>query len=327
MSELPANERDPLARLIRSAGRRPAIPPAREERVHAAVRLAWQQTVRRRRMRRWIFRAGSGLLAATVAFALFMSQGRDTAPVATLEFSSGGVSVKAPGSPRALNAGDAISAGSTIETNDKSRAAFALSGGQSLRLDTSTRMKLESAQTILLEAGGVYIDSDRDGKKAAHPVEVRTGFGVARDDGTQFEVRLADDGVRVRVREGKVNLKRGSDSSTAESGTELTAHATGPVATAKVSLTDASWDWAASAAPPFKLEGATLQAYLSWVSREQGFETRFASEDLHQSAATIRLHGMLDGISPRKSLDAVIPVCGLAYTLNGGVLIISRPRP
>src|SRR5262249_8245859 len=125
--------------------------------------------------------------------------------------------------------------------------------------------------------------------------------------------------------EGKVNLKRGSDSTTAESGTELTARAGAPVASAKVSTSDAGWDWAAAVAPPFKLEGATLQAYLGWVCREQGLEARFASDELRQSAASIKLHGTLDGISPRKSLDAVIPVCGLTYTLNGNVIVIAKP--
>src|SRR5262249_16921430 len=132
-SETPANERDPLARLIRSAGRRPAIPPAREERVRGAAHAAFKQMVRRRRIRRWIVGAGCGLAAALVAFAVIHLQGRETGPVATLEFTSGAVNVKAPGSPRALNVGETVVAGSTVETNDSSRAAFLLPGGQSLR--------------------------------------------------------------------------------------------------------------------------------------------------------------------------------------------------
>jgi len=323
----PANERDPLARLIRSAGRRPAIPPAREERVHAAARIAWQQAVRRRRTRRWIFGAGSGLAAAIVAFVVISQQSRESSHVATLEFTTGSVNIKAPGSPRSLNAGEAVAAGSTVETNDSSRAAFLLSGGQSLRLDNATRMKIESSQAIVLESGAVYVDSDRNGKKAAHPVEIRTGYGVARDEGTQFEVRLSDGGVRVRVREGKVNLKRGSESTTAESGTELSARASGPVASAKVSTSDAGWEWASNVAPPFKLEGATLQSYLSWVCREQGLEVRYATDDLRSSAASILLHGSLDGTPPGKSLNDVIPACGLTYTLSGGVIVVSKPQP
>jgi ferric-dicitrate binding protein FerR (iron transport regulator) len=326
-SETPANERDPLARLIRSAGRRPAIESAREQRVHSAVHGVWQRTVRRRRIRRWAIGAGSGLAAAVVAFTVYASLSRDNSPVATLDFASGNITSKGPDGTRTLKVGDGILPGSTIETTDNGRAAVTLTSGQSVRLDNSTSITIKSASSLALGSGGVYVDSEHAGKKAVQPLEVRTNFGIARDEGTQFEVRLATDSVRVRVREGKVKMQRGSDSSVAEPGTELTTHSSGPIATAKVSLTDSSWDWAASAAPPFKLEGATLQAYLSWVGRELAWEVHYSSEELRQSAPTIHLHGTLSGISPRNSVDAVLPVCGLTYTLSNGVLTVAKSRP
>ncbi len=63
-----------------------------------------------------------------------------------------------------------------------------------VRLDRSTQLVWHSRQAVFPERG-----SDGDGHGDA--LETRNRFGVAHEIGTQFDVRLLDDGVRLRARE------------------------------------------------------------------------------------------------------------------------------
>ena len=66
-------------------------------------------------------------------------------------------------------------------------------------------MRPLSPSEIELSAGAVYIDTGSESARFA----VRTPLATARDLGTQFEVRLLDDTLRLRVRSGIVELKDG----------------------------------------------------------------------------------------------------------------------
>lgn len=80
---------DSVARLVRLAGPRPAIPQEVRERVHASVRQEWRSAVARRRARVWAVPAA---LAASVVLAVVLG-GRlpliDSTPVATIAMAEG----------------------------------------------------------------------------------------------------------------------------------------------------------------------------------------------------------------------------------------------
>src|SRR5262249_15559415 len=138
-----------------------------------------------------------------------------------------------------------------------------------------------------------------------------------RDVGTQFEVRLANDGLEVRVREGVAALQRDHRSYAALAGTRLRVDQGGTVESHSIGTEEAVWDWVQTIAPPFDLEGHTLGDYLDWLSRETGWTVGYADPSIAPSLATVILHGSTSGLRPDQTPAAVLPTCGLRHRLDG----------
>ena len=242
-------------------------------------------------------------------------------PVASVAAAHGAVTMQIAGGRAAVAAvGQTIAAGSNIRTNGTSRATVTLVDGGELRIDANTVATLVDARTIHLERGGIYLDS-----RASTPgsVTVRTASGTIRDIGTRFEVRAGERDLRVRVRDGAVQLERAGRIDRAQKGTELLARADGTVSTRSVDPFAADWAWTTEAAPPFIMENATLESFLEWAAREGGWTIEW-SDALRQRARTTILHGPIDAVTPAEALDIVLPTCGLSAALVGGRL---RLRP
>jgi ferric-dicitrate binding protein FerR (iron transport regulator) len=232
--------------------------------------------------------------------------------------------VLAPGAARLarISIGRAVSAGATVLTGAQGRAALRLASGASLRMNLGTRVRLVSARVLALEKGAIYLDNvTAKGERA--PMEVRTPFGVARDLGTQFEVRLTEGSLRVRVREGAVVLSQGDRREAAEAGGELVVDSTGAFTRGTVATYGTEWDWVVGLAPAFVIEGSRLGDFLSWVSRETGWALQFPSEEVAQSLSAVVLHGSIGGLEPEEALSAVLPTCGLTHRVGAGRLEIA----
>lgn len=253
-------------------------------------------------------------------------------PVAVWEMALGTVAVApvdgaAPASLLTARPGEPIHAGSTITTTGlgaggaPSRAALRLAGGQSMRLDAGTRVRVASATRFTLERGAVYFDA-----AGGAALEVRTTLGVVRDVGTQFEVRwLEEDGestLRVRVREGAVILEGDSRSRHAVGGEELTLAADGSARRGESPIFGSQWDWVVDTATAPDLVDQPLQAFLDWASREGGWKVRFADDATATAAARTVLHGELEGLSLREASRVVFSGSGLDYRLERGALIV-----
>ena len=153
---------------------------------------------------------------------------------------------------------------------------------------------------------------------------VRTPLGAVHDIGTQFEVRLASDRVRVRVREGRVDLRHGGATHSAAAGIELDADARGAVTQRAISRSGAEWEWVVRAAPPFSLDGRTLADVVSSVTREEGVIPVW-SDATSRAAASIRLHGVMP-LSPDEALDSALVASGLTARTDGDRLVIQRKK-
>ncbi len=326
--QLGPDEGDALARLLRLAGPRPATPQERADRVHTAVRKRWLAGIQSRARLRWYawaFASAAVLVAA--ASATLRRSGPVPAaagPVASLEAQSGaGAEVLGPRAARAtpLALGQAIVADSEVRTGADGRAALRLARGASLRMDLGTRVRLLTSSELRLDRGAVYVDrvprTDR-----GLPLRVHTPFGVAQDLDTQFEVRIVENALRLRVREGQVVLRRGALSELALAGSELTAHAAGGLDRRPVAVDGPEWGWAITIAPSFEIEGQSLDRFLDWVSRESGWRLRFASADTPRAAPVIVLHGSVRGLTPTEALAAVLPTCRLTHRVSEGTLVI-----
>ena len=158
------------------------------------------------------------------------------------------------------------------------------------------------------------------------PIEVRTEHGTATDVGTQFEVRIAEGALRVRVREGRVKIDQGSRSMEAAAGSEWTLHDGGRVSRRSVPAHGEAWRSYVEIAPPFELEGSSLRAFLRWVARETGWRLAYADPAIELSAPGITLHGSLVGVPADQAHDIVLETCGLSARLEDGILLIEH-RP
>jgi ferric-dicitrate binding protein FerR (iron transport regulator) len=177
----------------------------------------------------------------------------------------------------------------------------------------------------VLESGGVYADSGQ-GRAQTTSIEVLTPLGSVRDIGTQFEVRVTDDSSRVRVREGAVEMEHPGGVEIARAGFEIEVDDAGNVRRGEVPIVGPDWEWAASIAPPFDLDGATLSEFLAWVSRETGLRVVYQDAAMATAAPGISLSGEVDGLSPREALAAVLPTCGMSHRVEGGEVFLS-PGP
>lgn len=275
------NGEDALAELLRIAGPRPKVAEDVKARVRATVHTEWQSEVARRRRTR-IIRIASALAAAAVLAGVLLFR-----PVTTVTpLPQTGTTIETAGEPTSIDW-----------------------GGASLRLDHDTRIRLESDRVAVLTSGAVYYSSSGD----SGGVEIRTRLGSVRDIGTQFEVRLDDTTLRVRVREGRVDLR----GTIADAGTELIATAA-TIETREITRSGPEWAWAERAAPPVVIEGMTLGEVVSHVAREKGLELEWRAD---AGARAKRLHGRIP-LSPDEALEAATAAGGVTYAIAPGRLIV-----
>jgi ferric-dicitrate binding protein FerR (iron transport regulator) len=177
--------------------------------------------------------------------------------------------------------------------------------GATLRLDRETRLRIDSAHTATLLRGAIYYANDRPGVA----VTIHTPFGDVRDVGTRFEIRLGNDSLRVRVRDGAV-IVRGT---TARAGTELVA-GRASVTSRSIATSGEEWAWIENAAPPIVLEGKSLDEVLQRIAVEKGLT-------LQRSGPDQTLHGDVP-LSVSEALDAATAAAGVTYRIEGDRLIV-----
>lgn len=293
---------DPIAALLRLAGPRPRVSEERAARVRAAVHGEWQRGVEARARTRRIGMYAAAAAVAAIAILLFVPRTSvaplPATPAATVAFVQ---------TPRGTTP---VAARTWIETS--SDGAMSLEwNGATLRIDRATRVRIDSPRLVTLERGAVYFSSD--GRKAG--AVIRTPLGAVRDIGTQFEVRVQDERVHVRVREGRVDF---ANRAVADAGTELIANLAG-IERKTIAVSGPEWEWIASAAPPLPLEGLTLRDAISRIAREKGLRVRWGDG----VDGTIRLHGRT-AFTIDEALDAATAASGVTYRIQNDTLIIGR---
>ena len=305
-----------LSRLLRLAGPRPRVPADAEARVRVAVHREWTRTVAARRRRRWAALAAAAAVVATAALVLRKAP----PPVAPRS----AVAVVQHVAGRAVLArGAVVRSGDWLQTPEDGRLALQVGGRLSLRLDTSTRVQLQSPSAVWLERGAVYVDSG-DGH-AEEAIRIDTREGEVREVGTQFQVRVAPASVHVSVRSGEIVLVREQGNHSAAAGVGLDVEG-GAVRSRAVAPFGAAWSWIEAATPAYALEGRRLEELLGWVARETGLAVGFEDEGLARSAARITLRGSTEGLTPPEALDAVPPAAALTARRDGGRGVVGRAR-
>lgn len=319
---------DPLGEVIRAAGRRPAPPREHYETVLAASRAAWQQKVRARRKRRWYALAAClGVMAA--AGALFQAlQPPVATPVARLAAVQGQVerlSERDGAWVPVSEPGLELPAGTRMRTGGAGLVALTIRDGGSLRINSGTELVI-GEDSIELESGMIYFDSR--GRSVSAPVRIATAFGIVQDAGTQFEVFAGAESLRVRVREGEVELLESALTGDLEAaaGRELELSASGTLRERGIAPDDAAWSWVQTLASAPDFETRAVLAYLEWIARETGKRLQFDSRSTRLSAQFVSWSGDTIGLTPLEVLSTIAATSDFSYELTGDGAILIRRR-
>jgi len=319
-----------IENVLRAAGPRQRPPEEVERRVREHLRNEWHSIVAaertRRRQRTGLALAAGLAIAAVGVWQIGSPIAGPGAAVATVALASGDSRAKSGwlGGWRLIGDGAAVRAGETLTTGPGGRVAVTLPGGVSARLDSDSRVTFASAGRVEIESGALYVDAGRAGAATA-AFEVVTPAGALHHLGTQYEVRLLGPEVRVRVREGRVELSNGGDTaSRGSAGEQLTFGPNGAVERGTTPLFGESWDWVAAATPGLDIDGHSLAEFLAWAGRELGCSVVFASAETEGEAASIIVHGSIAGLTPAQALDAVLATTRLQAYIDDGHIVISR---
>ena len=192
-----------------------------------------------------------------------------------------------------------------LSTSGAGRVNVHLDTNADLRLDRDTVIVLHNAEEIWLQKGRVYVDSGGRSR-----VRIKTPFASVADVGTQFEVALADQQLLVAVREGLVDVTVDGQSITAAArdglGEVLIFEGEQVVSREPVATTDPRWHWVVDAAPRYVLDGARLDAFLGWATREAGLDLRYASPAVQQAAQNTVLQGELRQASLESAITNIL---------------------
>jgi ferric-dicitrate binding protein FerR (iron transport regulator) len=318
------DDRDEGVRELLRQPRPSTVDAVREDRVYRAVHAAWQDTARGRRNWR---RSGAIAAAAVLAVAAGLTVvnwlgprgASSAAPIASTAFVTSEVVFQHDGQARAGRVGEALRPGTHISTGG-GRAAIALSNGVELRLDSNTAITLETGQRLALTSGAVYLDSSRR-TGPPEPVAIAARGSVIRNIGTRYEVRLSDQELRVRVRDGRVEVSSAFGTREADGGGQVRVTSSGILA-GRAATSGADWDWIVQAVPPPQFEGRPLAEFLAWAEREGGRPIRFADPALERANADTIVFGAIERLTVEEALDVVLPSCGLARRSDGNIVTI-----
>jgi ferric-dicitrate binding protein FerR (iron transport regulator) len=316
---------DAMVRDLLRHHRPAAVDAARAARVRPAVHAAWKDAARgTRHWTRYAALAAAAVLVVAIGLMLanLRREGATPqagAPIASTLFATSEVVFQHDGVTRAGRVGEDLKPGTRITTLG-GRAAIVLPNGVELRLDSNTDITLDTERSMSLAGGAVYLDSSHRTRQPETIAIVARGT-VIRDIGTRYEVRLSEQELRVRVRDGRVEVLSAFGMREADRGGQLSVTSSG-IVSGQASTSGADWDWIVRAIPPPQLEGRPLPEFLAWAEREGGREIRFADPALERANAATIVYGAIERLTVEEALEVVLSSCGLARRTDGEVITI-----
>jgi ferric-dicitrate binding protein FerR (iron transport regulator) len=313
--------------LIRLAGEREMPSDEATARAHQAADQAWRRMLAgrpgRARTRIPLALAATLMLVALGCYAWTQREMlQPPVVVARLVAIDGGAQIAVGRELQLAKPQAELATGATLQTG-RGRAAATIAEALSLRLDHDTRLRFDGRDHITLLQGALYVDSGGFG--LGPPLTISTPAGEVRHIGTQFQVRVAAGATSIRVREGRVALRRGDAiAHTIAAGDALEVRGSDERWQHGLPSFGAEWEWSAGLAPALAIEDRPLAEFLAWMAREHGWQLHFGDERLQREAQEIHLHGSLEGLDAAAMLERVSLVTGVPLEFHEGVLWVGQ---
>jgi ferric-dicitrate binding protein FerR (iron transport regulator) len=209
-----------------------------------------------------------------------------------------------------------------LRTAPNVRMALQLGPHLEVRMDEESQAKFAAADRIVLYRGALYVDAS---SAQSPPLSIETPYGKVQHVGTQYDTRVDDRSLRIRVRTGAVVLVRDAQVTTAQGGEQLRVSASG-VRREPTAVSGADWKWVAQVAARFDIENHSLAEFLEWTGRETGYEIVYASDRVQDAARQVILHGSVAGLTPELALAAVLSTTRFTYSqVANRITIALRP--
>jgi ferric-dicitrate binding protein FerR (iron transport regulator) len=317
----PLKKDEALERALEDELRRTPLSDGAYARIYAAVEAEWRSMVRSRAARRtWgAVAAGLAVLVLLAVIGRSMPEAPVIASVGRVE--GGTLQARSLFSwHRSLGVGAVLHRGDTVIA--RGSALLDLHGGGSVRVASGTELEVVTADQITLREGEIYVDIPPNLTGRA-TFAVRTPVGLIEHLGTQFDVAWVDRSIRVRVREGRVRVLRGSETQTAAAGTELWVPKEGAVRYQEIPAQGPEWAWTAAVTPEYDIEDQKLVDFLHWTARETGRQLSWVDDRARQVAERTQLHGSVRGLPVDEALDRVLASTSLRLDLRSDVIRVS----
>lgn len=316
-----------LEALFRHARARQRAPADVEERIYEALHAEWRQSTQRR-SRRFRFAAlavAASLVLALLWFALVPrteTPGNQEHLFVSVEKAIGKIFVRdATGRLKRLTDSEQLLSGQSLITRQGSGIALRWGDGESLRLDENSRVELLAGDQIRLIHGRLYVDSSAANDLGAGLI-IRTPAGLVSHLGTQYMISVSDSGTDISVRKGKVSIVTGKVSTVTDKGSKISVDRDGHRRMTDIETYGDVWRWTEQLAPPFNMDGRTMEDFLAWVGYETGHSIKYASASAREMARKTRLHGNAE-LAPLRALEVVLQTSDLVYRLHAGTIVIS----
>ena len=297
-------DEDRIEQLLKIAGRRSEPDPDVAAEIELSTRQAWMQTVRaekRKRQRKLFGLVGAAaIVVLAVAMGIYPGFVGNATPIATLAHSSGEFSVN-----RSTVSSKDVYPGDVIETGNNGFLSLSMPNQTTLVFAENTTLKIESATQVSLTKGRLYFDS-LDPETA---LTIHTSWGNVVDVGTQYELSINNNALKVALREGevKLNLKKGTHHAMAANGfgDVLLLNRQYEVKRSQMATTDIHWNWVLNAAAELDLNGKSIYEVLTWVGRMTGKNIVYATTQAKNSAMNTHLSG---GSLDPKMIEDTLPL-------------------
>lgn len=316
-----------VERALTEALRPRSLGPEALERIRARVRDEWranqpapESQSRTIRWGRWLSFAAA-LVFVALAAGLYWRPAAETSTFGTVARLDVGMAEQRVGflHVEQLKPGDVLKTGGILQTRGPVLIELADSG--TLRVAADTALELTGPTRGVLRRGQIYVDLP-PGTHSKAPFQIETRAGTVEHVGTEFEVISNDRLVRLRVREGRVQLRSASHDIAVSAGTELTASNDGTIRQGTIATYGRDWLWVAALAPDYEIEGKPLLGFLEWVSREVGRPVEFSDQHARAVAERTILHGSVRGREPLDALSSVLATTSLTYEIRGDAIWI-----